>query len=161
FSAMALPVAAQQLPTPDQARRLLETRPDLVALLRREIANSGLSADQIRARLVAAGYPEDILDAYLPAGNARTPTPGPAPSDNLANAGSALGLMDSTNTSGLRDLIRGRGTSLTGRDSSVLDGLFGGETGLDLPRRRSSFSLRALQPDVPDTGQTIFGLSVF
>ena len=157
LAAMGLPVAAQQLPTPDQARRLLETRPDLVALLRREIANSGLSADQIRARLVAAGYPEDILDAYLTPRSGGTPSSG-TPSGSIADAVSALGLMDSTNTSELRGLIRGRATSLTGRDSSVLDALLGGDTSLDLPRRRSA---RALQPDVPDTGQTIFGLSVF
>src|SRR4051812_11574461 len=54
-----------QPPTADQARRLLETRPELVAQLRREIANSGLTPDQIRARLRTAGYPEDLLDAYL------------------------------------------------------------------------------------------------
>jgi protein involved in polysaccharide export with SLBB domain len=158
LAAMGSPVVAQQLPTPDQARRLLETRPDLVALLRREIASSGLSADQIRARLVAAGYPEDILDAYLTPRSGGTPSSG-APSGSIADAVSALGLMDSTNTSELRGLIRGRATSLTGRDSSVLDALLGGDTSLDFPRRR--LSARAPQPDVPDTGQTIFGLSVF
>src|ERR1700760_1912300 len=36
---------AQTLPSPDQARRLLETRPDLVAELRKEIASSGLTPD--------------------------------------------------------------------------------------------------------------------
>src|SRR4051812_38726030 len=56
---------AQQLPQTDQARRLLETRPDLVAQLRREITGSGLTPDQIRARLRAAGYPEDLLDPYI------------------------------------------------------------------------------------------------
>src|SRR5258708_7894844 len=65
--ALAAPAlrAQQQLPSPDQAKRLLETRPDLVAQLRREIAASGLTPDQIRARLRAAGYPEDLLDAYV------------------------------------------------------------------------------------------------
>jgi protein involved in polysaccharide export with SLBB domain len=57
--------ARAQVPTPDQARRLLQTRPDLTAQLRERIGTSGLTPDQVRARLRTAGYPEDILDAYL------------------------------------------------------------------------------------------------
>jgi hypothetical protein len=34
---------------------------------------SGLTDDQIRARLRAAGYPDSLLDQYLP-GSADTPT---------------------------------------------------------------------------------------
>src|SRR3954465_10354838 len=65
LGAASATASAQQLPPPDQARRLMATRPDLVAQLRREIGNSGLTPDQIRARLRAAGYPEDLLDSYL------------------------------------------------------------------------------------------------
>ncbi len=66
------PLAAQvpELPTPAQlpperARELLRQRPDLAAQLRDRIGASGLTAEQVRARLRAAGYPEDLLDPYL------------------------------------------------------------------------------------------------
>ncbi len=52
-------LAAAQLPstrpTPDQARVLLQTRPDLVAQLRQRFATSGMTKEQIHARLRADG----------------------------------------------------------------------------------------------------------
>ncbi len=57
--------AAQQLPTVQEATRLLQTRPDLAAQLRQQVGASGLTAEQIRARLTASGYPGDFLDSYL------------------------------------------------------------------------------------------------
>jgi polysaccharide biosynthesis/export protein len=68
------PAAAQQvpglppgaaLPPPAVAEQLLKTRPDLVAQLRERIGASGLTREQIRSRLRAAGYPETLLDPYL------------------------------------------------------------------------------------------------
>src|SRR5689334_22236001 len=66
-----LPVAAgAQLPTTKpttaEAQVLLQTRPDLVAQLRQRMMSSGMTPDQIRARLRAEGYPENLLDAYMP-----------------------------------------------------------------------------------------------
>lgn len=55
---------AQTVP-PEVARQMLQNRPDLAAQLRQRIAESGLTPDQIRARLRAAGYPENFLDDYL------------------------------------------------------------------------------------------------
>ncbi len=65
-----LPLAAQvpagtALPSPAQAEQLLKTRPDLVKQLRNRIGGSGLTREQIRSRLRAAGYPETLLDPYL------------------------------------------------------------------------------------------------
>ena len=54
----------QQLPTPDQARAALQN-PELVRQLRQRLQQSGLTPDQIRSRLRAAGYPEAMLDDYL------------------------------------------------------------------------------------------------
>ncbi len=122
-----MPVArAQQLPTPDQARRLLETRPDLVAELRREIANSGLTPDQVRARLRAAGYPEDLLDAYIgPAksnggggGRGRDSLDAAFPTDDVLDAVVALGIADSVDTSDLRTVLRQRRSGQSSRDTS-------------------------------------------
>ena len=92
---MALPAAAQR-PSSDQARVLLQTRPDLVSQLRSRLASSGLTPDQVRARLRAEGYPEDLLDAYLPGG---APTAADSsPSSTVFDAMRALGVTDSTGT---------------------------------------------------------------
>ncbi|HWA15587.1 MAG TPA: SLBB domain-containing protein [Gemmatimonadales bacterium] len=53
------------LPPPAVAEALLKNRPDLVAQLRERIGASGLTREQIRSRLRAAGYPETLLDPYL------------------------------------------------------------------------------------------------
>jgi protein involved in polysaccharide export with SLBB domain len=175
---------AQQLPTTDQAKRLLETRPDLIAMLRQEIAKSGLTPDQIRARLRAAGYPDDLLDAYIGpkrgSGNGsaivgRDSTTG-IPTDDILDAMSALGITDSVDTSDLRNLLKQRGemprARMRGARDSLSDTLrfadslaFADTMAADMvdslgrlvraPRRRL-----ASRPAV-DSGTTIFGLDVF
>jgi len=140
---------AQQLPTPDQARRLLETRPDLVAQLRRQISTSGLTPDQIRARLRAAGYPEALLDDYL--GPARGRAGGATmrdsaavllPSEDVLDAVSTLGITDTTDTSELRDLLRqrARDTTRVVRDPRLRD-----------PRLRDPRLLRDARTAVDDS----------
>jgi protein involved in polysaccharide export with SLBB domain len=57
--------SGQQLPSPDQARDMLRNQPALVEQLRQRLAQSGLTPDQVRSRLRAAGYPESLLDQYL------------------------------------------------------------------------------------------------
>ncbi|HWN19946.1 MAG TPA: hypothetical protein VNO19_13610, partial [Gemmatimonadales bacterium] len=54
----------QQLPTTDQARAALQN-PEMVRQLRQKLQASGLTPDQVRSRLRAAGYPEALLDDYL------------------------------------------------------------------------------------------------
>ncbi|HKH93418.1 MAG TPA: SLBB domain-containing protein, partial [Gemmatimonadaceae bacterium] len=85
-------------PTPDQAQALLQTRPDLVAQLRQRFATSGLTPEQVRARLRAEGYPENLLDAYLPGmtGDA------PSPTDDVFAAVRALGVADSADVEAMR-----------------------------------------------------------
>jgi len=178
---------AQQLPTPDQAQRLLQTRPDLVAQLRQEIASSGLTPDQIRARLRAAGYPENLLDAYVGStASGRDSTSGVMPTETVLDAVAALGLTDSVSTADLRGMLRRRRAQGTtrdtlriGRDSlldpdslMVLDSLSSLDSiGLRamydsfgrlvyVPRRPEQFS-RQRAAARPDTGATIFGLNVF
>src|SRR5262245_8321226 len=55
----------QALPSPDQAKQMLQNQPGLVDQLRQRISQSGLTPDQVRSRLRALGYPEDLLDQYL------------------------------------------------------------------------------------------------
>ncbi|MGH7630813.1 MAG: SLBB domain-containing protein [Gemmatimonadales bacterium] len=77
-------------PTPDQARQILQTQPELVRQLRDRLQGAGLTPDQVRARLRAEGYPEDLLDPYLTGfDTTRTVTPAPA----TLSAVRALGLL--------------------------------------------------------------------
>jgi polysaccharide export outer membrane protein len=92
-------------PTPEQAQILLQTRPDLVAQLRQRFATSGLTREQVHARLRAEGYPEDLLDAYLPG---MTGTP-PAPTEDVFAAVRALGIADSADVAAMQDAYGGSG----------------------------------------------------
>jgi polysaccharide export outer membrane protein len=130
---------AQQLPTTQQAQQMLQN-PDLVNQLRQQLTTSGLTPDQVRARLTAEGYPATLLDAYLPGGNAgaRDSLPG----DDVFNAMRALGVSDSTYIDGLRSAAN--------------------------QSRRLAGTRRALTPAVTATdsarraaGEQIFGLSMF
>jgi len=58
-------VLRAQTVSPQQAQQLLQNRPDLLSQLRQRIGGSGLSPDQVRARLRAQGYPDNLLDSYL------------------------------------------------------------------------------------------------
>ena len=61
--ALASPLSAQvpsglpqQIPSPEQAQSLLKAQPELVEQLRDRLSRSGLTPDQVRSRLRAAGY---------------------------------------------------------------------------------------------------------
>jgi polysaccharide export outer membrane protein len=137
-------------PTAEQAKALLAARPELIQQLRQRLASSGLTRDQIRARLRAEGYPEDLLDSYLPgaAGGAD------APSADLYTAIQELGIADSTDVEVLRT-IQGDtlGLSIFERDS--------------LQQLREARRRWLQREDVADSmaradsGYNIFGLSVF
>ncbi len=116
FAAILLLVLApalaesQQRPTPSQAQDLLRTRPELITQLRERIIGSGLTPAQVRARLRAEGYPEDLLDPYL----SRTGAVTAAPSIDVFAAVRDLGLADSTD---VRELMRLAGLDTGERDS--------------------------------------------
>lgn len=120
-------VAAQTLPSPAQAEELLRNRPEMVEQLRRQISASGLTPDQVRARLRAAGYPESLLDAFLAGGTQADSTLSP----DVFQAARELGLVDSTSAGRLREqLLRSAGDSTTRRPAS--------DTVFDLRAIRSS-----------------------
>ncbi len=106
-SGMAVPrVAAQipqvqpgqQLPTPEQAREALQN-PQVVERLRQRLLESGLTPDQVRARLRAAGYPETLLDDYLMgADTTRRVRPGPRTLDAVRS----LGILSEQETDSLQ-----------------------------------------------------------
>ena len=69
---------------------MLQNQPDMVRQLRERLQESGLTDDQIRARLRAAGYPENILDQYLSgADTSMAVRPGPRTIDAVT----ALGIL--------------------------------------------------------------------
>jgi polysaccharide biosynthesis/export protein len=87
-----------QLPTPEQAREALQN-PELVEQLRRRLLSSGLTPDQVRARLRAAGYAENLLDEYLPgADTTRMTRPGPRTLDAVR----ALGILSEAEADSLQ-----------------------------------------------------------
>jgi polysaccharide biosynthesis/export protein len=89
----------QQLPTPDQAQAALQNQPQLVERLRQRLLESGLTPDQVRSRLRAAGYPENMLDDYLTgADTTRRVRPGPRTLDAVQS----LGILSEQETDSLK-----------------------------------------------------------
>ncbi len=141
----------QQLPTPKEAEDLLRNQPGLVEQLRQKLAESGLTQDQIRSRLRAAGYPDDILDSYLPgADTTAAARPGPRTLDAIRS----LGILSTEEADSLR-----KPDSLMALSDSV-------RLLLDSLRLRKADSLRAdsladslmiYQPG----GLKVFGLGTF
>src|SRR5256712_1331286 len=67
---VAAPVSGGgQVPPPSQAQGALQQavqqNPGLTDVIRQRILQSGLTPEQVRARLAASGYPSNLLDAYL------------------------------------------------------------------------------------------------
>jgi protein involved in polysaccharide export with SLBB domain len=136
--------AHAQRPTPEQAREILRNRPDLVRQLRERIGASGLTPDQIRARLRAAGYPETMLDDYLSGADTTRrvqPNTGTFEAIRLLGIATAEELDSLETASGVRDSV--------GLDSMAVDTLF------DRPIEPDS-----LEPDSVETLE-LFGLEVF
>jgi len=151
-------------PTPEQTRAMLQARPELIQQLRQRLMNSGLTREQIRARLRAEGYPEDMLDPYLPGASGTAA----APTSDLFNAVQELGIADSSDVAFLRALqsdtltASARDSLLRARDSLFRRDTLSRRDSLDAGRRRG-----VVRADVADSlvrldsGYNIFGLEVF
>ena len=137
---------------------MLQARPELVQQLRQRLVNSGLSREQIRARLRAEGYPEDLLDPYLP-GSADTAR---APTSDLYNAVQELGIVDSADVAFLRALQSDtlseaqRDSLLRSRDTTAVADSIRGRPQRPVIRADVADSLLRA-----DSGFNIFGLEVF
>src|SRR5947207_10311134 len=94
-------LASAQNPSAAQAQQMLQSNPALLQQLRQRILTSGLTPDQVRARLRAEGYPESLLDAYLPgAGSSAADTS--VPDEEVYSAITRLGIADTAEV----DLLR-------------------------------------------------------
>ncbi|MEO8226542.1 MAG: SLBB domain-containing protein [Gemmatimonadota bacterium] len=109
-----------QLPSADAARELLRSRPDLQDQLRRKIEQSGMTADQIRARLRAAGYPESELDEFLAGSPNATSGVGDG---SEVDAAHALGLVSDGEADTLRKNMPRRYSEPVEYDPYVRDSL--------------------------------------
>lgn len=136
--AAAPAVARAQRPTAEEAQQILQARPELVQQLRDRIGASGLTPDQVRARLRAEGYPENLLDAYLSGSSDSTAVP----NDDVFSAVQSLGIADAEDVDKLRVQAGLRRQSTLGRRMgaglrrSGLDTL--GEDTLEFETRRRS-----------------------
>ncbi len=129
-----LPLPGGQTPSPAVAEQLLKSRPDLVEQLRQRIGASGLTREQIRARLRAAGYPENFLDPYL-AGADSAQVAQAKPGSDIVDAVRTLGIVGNDEVDSLLILT----------DSA----------------QRVADSLRADSLSDTSTVLRVFGLSVF
>ncbi|HEY0243833.1 MAG TPA: polysaccharide biosynthesis/export family protein, partial [Gemmatimonadaceae bacterium] len=87
--------------TPEQVLQ----NPALLRELRSRIMSSGLTPDQVRARLRAEGYPENLLDAYLSSGGDQAESmsgTGTGTQEDILSAISALGIVDTADALALR-----------------------------------------------------------
>ncbi len=142
--------APVQLPgglTPEQALELLRTNPQLAAIFRQRIQQSGLTPDQIRARLVAAGYPPNMLDAYIGAGGGGDS--GATPGGQEVGALQAIGLGTLDFASRLRvpdtGFVRVAGASVPADSLAAGNYVFG----VDVFRRSTTQFLPILSGPVP------------
>lgn len=151
---------AQDRPTPAQAQILLQTRPDLVAQLEAQLKSSGLSSDQVRARLRAEGYPDNLLDQYLPGGTGGDSLS--VPSDDVFGAMRALGLADTSRLDSLRGTANVRRRKQASADSAFLDTLVKAakNDSVRAAMRRMLRSNQAMRA-TSDSGYSVFGLSLF
>ena len=140
-----------QLPSPQQAQDLLRDQPKLVEQLRQRISQSGLTPDQVRARLRAAGYPEGMLDDYLKGADTTKPAMfGPRTLDAVR----ALGVVSAEEADSLA-----RGDSLLAVSDSLRELL----ESLRLERSDSirADSLADSLKAVTKGGLKVFGLETF
>jgi len=93
-------LTAQAMPSPSQAKAMLQSSPDLANQLRQRVMTSGMAPEQIRARLKAEGYPEGFLDSYLPGGAGGTPD------SDVVGAFRRLGITDDEDATVLRTMLR-------------------------------------------------------
>src|SRR6266550_1749369 len=120
--------------TPGQLQQAMQN-PEVI---RQRLLESGLSADQIRSRLRASGYPENLLDPYLSSGAVPT---GVQPGTAELSAIQALGFGPAGPTQQMdTGMIRWRGDTLVSK-SNVF--------GVDVFRRSTTQFLPTLAGPIP------------
>ena len=152
----------QNMPNPAQAQQMLQNNPSLIARLQQMMLSSGMSPDDIRARLRAQGYPENLLDQYLPGASSR-PDSSAVPSEDVFAAVRALGLSDTLAVDSLSGFAKGRRARQSRVDSAFFDTLqktMRTDTTV-AAAVRALLKSRDMQREQLDSGFTVFGLNLF
>ena len=162
----ASPALAQN-PSSSQAQQMLQNNPALLQQLRQRILTSGLTPDQVRARLKAEGYPENLLDAYL-GGGVATPDNAASP-EEVFSAIAKLGIADTAEV----DLLRcGMDADSLAVPDTLANGLIdSAQTAKRAASQRTAIQARCvaqedsltrgLKSNRADSGFVIFGLDFF
>jgi polysaccharide biosynthesis/export protein len=149
----------QAIPTPAQAQQMLQNDPGLITRLQQMMQSSGLTPDQVRARLKAAGYSDALLNQYLPGASADSTA---VPNDDVFGALRALGVGDSATVDSLR-----RQTAARRRTQALLDSAFMDTLRLAMMNDSTRAAMHALlrshdlQREQVDSGFAVFGLDLF
>jgi polysaccharide biosynthesis/export protein len=162
----ASPALAQN-PSASQAQQMLQNNPALLQQLRQRIMTSGLTPDQVRARLKAEGYPENLLDAYLGGGTA-TPDNAASP-EEVFSAIAKLGIADTSEVDLLRcgmgaDSLAVPDTLPNGTIDTTQTGKLRAAQRTELQARcvaQEDSLTRGLKSNRADSGYVIFGLDFF
>jgi protein involved in polysaccharide export with SLBB domain len=158
----ALPrqAAAQVIPPPAQAQQMLQNNPALVARLQQMIQSSGMSSEEIRARLRAQGYPDNLLDQYLPGGT--RPDSTTVPGEDVFAAVRALGFTDTLSVDSLSAMAKPKRLVKVRADSAFLDTLQKAlKNDTLMTAVRALLKSRDLQRQQSDSGFKVFGLDLF
>ena len=162
----ASPALAQN-PSSSQAQQMLQNNPALLQQLRQRILTSGLTPDQVRARLKAEGYPENLLDAYL-GGGVATPDNAASP-EEVFSAIAKLGIADTAEV----DLLRcGMDADSLAVPDTLANGLIdSAQTAKRAASQRTAIQARCVAQEDSltrglksyraDSGFVIFGLDFF
>jgi protein involved in polysaccharide export with SLBB domain len=122
---------AQSLP-PEMVQQLLQQRPEMAQQLRDRLGTSGLTPDQVRERLRASGYPENMLDSYLGGGGAPGAAgAGGAPTASTFEAMRALGALSPKEA----DSLKAMQDSLFALADSIENGLIFRRDTVDMANR--------------------------
>src|ERR1043165_6927386 len=154
-------VQGQVIPTPAQAQQMLRNDPTLIARLQQMLQSSGLTPEQVRARLKAAGYSEELLDQYLPGSRVRADSVA-MPDDEVFAAVRKLGIGDTLAVDSLSAVARARRRTRARVDSAFMDTVQAAfkDTTL-LAAFRALMRSKELQHEQLDSGFTIFGRELF
>src|SRR2546430_311655 len=132
--------------TPQQALQMLQQNPDLAALLRQRLQQSGLSAEQVRTQLAANGYPANLLDAYFGGTSGGLAAPSPTAQTLAALQALGLGAGLSNATLGVdTGFIHARADSVHAESLATGNYVFG----VDVFRRTTTQFLPSLSGPVP------------
>jgi polysaccharide export outer membrane protein len=150
--------SAQTPPTPAQAQAAMAD-PAVRARILAQVRASGMTQDQIRARLKAAGYTDEIISQLL--GTAGVDTLA-AVSDDVFGAVRTLGVMDSTALDSLQAASSGRAQSRMAANRLLLDSL---ALVIDNDTVRSAVRRLLTSPSARrssiDSGFSLFGRELF